>query len=293
MEKVSITKLSSALGISKQAFYKMAKRDRLYEAIGNEVIQEVLKLRVDHPTMGMRDMYRLINPSGVGRDKFCELCKRYNLGSKRHKNYRRTTDSSGVKRFENLTNNLICTDINQVWVSDITYYEALGRFYYITFVMDAYSRQILGYSLSQDLKMVNTTKPALCMALKNRKNFNLAGLIFHSDGGGQYYADEFLRLTEMYGIRNSMCEYAWENAKAERINGVIKNNYLRYFKQRTRKELHASVGRAVTLYNEEKPHCALSFMSPVDFEMSALSLTQPTKPKMTESLDASAALKGH
>lgn len=256
----------------------------MQKAHEDEVIKEVVELRKDHPTMGMRDMYRLIRPEQIGRDKFCALCRLYNLQSRRYKNYYRTTDSSGVIRFENLTTDFVCNDINQVWVSDITYYQALGRFYYITFIMDAYSRNILGYSLSSDLKMVNTTEPALLMALNTRKGFNWNELIFHSDGGGQYYATHFIELLRDYNIISSMCEFAWENGQAERINGVIKNNYLRHFEQRTLSELRVSLDRAVYLYNNEKPHSALNYISPVEFEMSYLSLNKQTKPKMTKSL---------
>jgi putative transposase len=272
------------LKISKQAFYQMLKRKQEQMACEFEVIEEVKKLRKDHPTMGMRDMYRTINPERLGRDKFCALCRSYNLQSRRYKNFYRTTDSSGVIRFDNLTTDYVCNDINQVWVSDITYYQTLGKFYYITFIMDAYSRNILGYSLSSDLKMVNTTEPALQMALNVRKGFEWKELIFHSDGGGQYYATDFIKLLRDNNIVSSMCEYAWENGKAERINGVIKNNYLRHFDQRTLNELRVSLDRAVYLYNNEKPHSALNYLSPVEFEMSYISLEQQTKPKMTKSL---------
>lgn len=248
------------------------------------VIEEVIKLREDHPTMGMRDMYRKLNPEQIGRDKFCALCRINNLQSRRFKNYYRTTDSSGVIRFENLTTDFVCNDINQVRVSDITYYQTLGKFYYITFIMDAYSRNIIGYSLSSDLKMVNTTEPALLMALNARKEFEWEELIFHSDGGGQYYATDFVKRLRENNIVSSMCDYAWENGQAERVNGIIKNNYLRHFDQRTLSELRVSLDKAVYLYNNEKPHSALNYLSPVEFEMSYISLKQQTKPKMTKSL---------
>ena len=160
------------------------------------------------------------------------------------------------------------TRINQVWQSYITYFELNGRFYYITFIMDAYSRRILGYKLSKRLITEHTTLPALEMAIKLRikESGNLDNLIFHSDGGGQYYDRKFLRLTTMNNFINSMCEYAWENGKAERLNGVIKNNYLKHRRINSFEDLQQEVDRSVYLYNKEKPHIELQRKSPIEFE---------------------------
>jgi putative transposase len=116
--------------------------------------------------------------------------------------------------------------IDQAWSSDITYFEIQGVFYYLTFILDNCSRRILGYHASSRLNTESTTLPALKRAIKSRGKKLKSGIIFHSDGGGQYYDSNFLALTRKHEFRNSMCEYAWENGKAERINGVIKNNYL-------------------------------------------------------------------
>jgi putative transposase len=142
------------------------------------------------------------------------------------RDFRRTTDSSGVVRFENKIEGLELTRIDHVRQSDITYYEVGGRFYYITFVIDGFSKRIVGHSVSQLLLTQHTTVPALKMAirLRKRKKREESTLIIHSDGGGQYYSKDFRELTNAYNITNSMCEYACENGKAERLNGVIKNN---------------------------------------------------------------------
>ncbi len=118
--------------------------------------------------------------------------------------------------------------VNQVWQSDITYFEVMGIFYYITLIQDAFSKVIVGYSASKRLTTEQTTLVALRMAIKKRRGQSLKGLIFHSDGGGQYYDKEFQRLISKHEIVSSMCEYAWENGMAERLNGVIKNNYLKH-----------------------------------------------------------------
>jgi transposase InsO family protein len=185
---------------------------------------------------------------------------------KRKKRFIHTTDSSGVIRFNNLIEKLEITRINQVWQSDITYYNLNGRSYYITFIIDAFSRVVVGYTVSKRLTTEQTVIAALKKALKFRKGEDLSDLIFHSDGGGQYYAKEFIDVTENF--KHSMCVAPWENGVAERINGVIKNNYLCYRTIPNYDTLVKEVDRSVYLYNYEKPHCKLQRMAPVLFEKS-------------------------
>lgn len=251
-----------------------------------QILKVIYEIRQDHPTMGMRDLYYKISPDSIGRDAFEFLCKANNLWSIKPPNYRRTTDSTGVIRFPDLLINLSINNINQAWQSDITYYELNGRFYYITFIIDSYSRRILGHHTSNKLHTNQTTLPALQSAIYTRKEMDIKGLVFHSDGGGQYYATEFLKFTKQLGIQNSMCAFAWENGKAERVNGVIKNNYLRHRIIKNFEQLILEVDRAVRLYNYDKPHLALQRKSPVTFENDLLILQQQTRPMMKESLVA-------
>lgn len=244
-----------------------------------EIIREI---RLDHPTMSCRAMYFKIKPKVIGRDKFESLCRSWGYTVVKPKNYRRTTNSYGVIRFENYLNDLIVNGINQAFVSDITFY-ALDKFYYITFIMDAYSRYIVGYSVSDNLTTEATTLPALQMALKYRKYKLPKGVILHSDGGGQFFDNEFLLLTQQYKFKNSMCEYAYENGKAERINGVIKNNYLVHREINTYKDLVREVDRSVSLYNTGKPHKELKYRIPLEIEKEQLNLHKQTKLTMTES----------
>ena len=270
--------LYKSIGISKQSFHQKMNRLCILRGEQEQIIILIHQIRKDHPTMGCRDMYFKIRPQSMGRDAFESFCRGEGLMSQKTKNYRRTTDSSGVVRFDNLLINLKITAINQVWQSDITYFELNSKFYYITFIIDAYTRRIVGYAVSERLTTEQTTLPALKMAIKIRKaeNMSLSGLIFHSDGGGQYYDKEFLSLTAFVGIKNSMCEYAWENGKAERINGVIKNNYLIHRDIKTFKDLQTEVDRSVYLYNNSKPHIKLQRKSPNEFEMDYLCFGQQT-----------------
>jgi len=260
--------LYKALGISKQSFHQKMNRELMIQSEKQQLLMLIYQIREDHPTMGIRDMYYKLHPETMGRDVFESFCREEGLVVERIKNWRRTTDSTGVIRFDNLLKDMNLTSVNQAWQSDITYFEVNGHFYYITFVEDAFSRRILGYHVSKRLTTEQTTIPALKMAIKLRKKegMSIAGVIFHSDGGGQYYAKEFLKLTKREGIINSMCEYPWENGKIERLNGVIKNNYLIHRKIESFEELKKEVDRTVLLYNNEKPHIELKRKTPNQFE---------------------------
>lgn len=251
----------------------MARRFRLNEEIAY-LIPILLQIRKDHPTMACRYMYYRINPVNIGRDRFESICADLGFKIDRKSSRMRTTDSTGVIRFENLLKGKELNNINQAFSSDITYFEIGRGFYYITFIIDCYSRRILGYSVSGRLSTEQTTIPALKIAIRTRKKDQLPeGVILHSDGGGQYFDKEFLLLTARYKFKNSMCEFAYENGKSERINGTIKNNYLKHWTITNLQELVKSVDRAVTLYNEEKPHKSLQKKTPIAFEKSLLYLS--------------------
>jgi transposase InsO family protein len=263
----------SILGMSKQNFHQVLDRMLLHQMEKEQLLIIIRQVRQDHPKMSCRDLYRLIQPQFMGRDRFEAFCREEGFMVEVKRNFRRTTNSLGVTRFPNLVLGLEVTAVNQVWVSDITYYEMQSRFYYLTFIMDLYSRKIIGYSESDNLLTQYTTIPALNMAIKVRKGQNLSGLIFHSDGGGQYYCKDFLKITGTT-IRNSMCDSVYENPHAERLNRTIKNNYLYPYSPENRSELKTMLTKAVYMYNHQKPHGSLKGLSPVNFEKLTELLTE-------------------
>ena len=252
--------------ITKQAVHKYLNRKDKVKVYELELIRIVKKIRQDHPGMGCRILYHKIEPTEMGRDQFERFCYRNNFYIQKRKNYLKTTNSFGITRFPNLIMDVRLKRINQIWQSDITYFEVKQRFYYLTFIIDAYTRVIVGYSISNSLHTVNTTIPALKMAIEYRADVELAGLIFHSDGGGQYYDKDFKSMLKNLNIKSSMCEYAWENGKSERINGIIKNNYLIYRNIENFAHLVKETKRAIYLYNNEKPHTKLNMLTPNEFE---------------------------
>lgn len=256
--------LYKAVGTSKQSVHQHLNRVMDFMEESNQLLVLIIQIREDHPRMSSRQMYRLLKPVQMGRDRFEVFCFANGFKVSVKRAYQRTTNTWGVTRFANLLVGFKFTDVNQVWVSDITYYRIGEKFYYITFILDRYSRFIVGHSTSKTLLTTSTTLPALRMALQARKRVD--GLIIHSDGGGQYYCKEWLTLTREHQIRNSMCESVYENAHAERINGTIKNDYLVYYSPQNYTELIALTAKAVLKYNYQRPHQSLGNISPNEYE---------------------------
>ena len=258
-----MNQICRAMGTSKQNVHQRLSRNLRHLEEHEQLIQIIRQVREDNPSMGARALFIKIKPLTMGRDRFFRWYRENGFTVTPTKNWRRTTDSSGVIRFDNLIQHLELTAVNQVWVSDITYYEMGHRFYYLTLVMDQYSRKIKGYQASASLRTEETSIPAVKMALKDRSQGQAT--IIHSDGGGQYYSKSFLDLTAKKLI-NSMGKTAYENPHAERLNRTIKNSYLSYYKPKTFQQLQVLLKKAVLMYNEQKPHDSLKGLTPIEFE---------------------------
>ena len=267
--------LYKAIGISKQSFHQHLNREMSYMEESSQLLVLIVQIRADHPRMSSRQMYRLLNPTHMGRDRFEAFCFANGFKVSVKRAYHRTTNSWGVTRFNNLVSGYEFTGVNQVWVSDVTYYRIGEKFYYLTFILDLHSRFIVGHSASENLLTISTTIPALSMALRTRKS--LKELIIHSDGGGQYYCKDWLKLTQKNQIRNSMCESVYENAHAERINGIIKNDYLIYYGPQNYNQLIIMTAKAVQKYNYERPHQSLGHISPNQYEKNISRLNERKK----------------
>jgi putative transposase len=262
--------LYRVIGISKQSFHQQRFRQVTKLKESSLLLPQIRKIREGNPHMSSREMYRILSPAHLGRDRFEAYCFANGFKVAIKRSFHRTTNSLGVTRFDNLLLTQKVTGINQVWVSDITYYRIGEKFYYLTFILDLFSRRIVGHSASRTLLTEDTTLPALTMAMKHRLIDR--GLIIHSDGGGQYYSKDWLALTKKSGIRNSMCESVYENAHAERLNGIIKNDYIIPYGPENYDQLLVSSDKAVMNYNYHKPHHAIKRMSPVQFEISLKAL---------------------
>lgn len=257
--------LYEAIGMSKQAFHQWKNRERQKREIVATVCYIIDQVRIDHPGMGVRAIWKMMSPP-IGRDEFEYLAILHGYGIVRRRNFRRTTDSRGVVRFPNLLENIKPSTINEVWVSDITYYWMQERFYYLTFVLDLFCRKLIGYAVSKTLKTVDTTIPSLQYALSRRKGMpRKDNMILHSDRGGQYYSNEFLSITHKNKLLNSMGKTVYDNPVIERFHSTIKNQYIYLYGPTNFKELKQATARACMNYNR-RPHETLGSKSPNDFE---------------------------
>jgi putative transposase len=262
-----MSQLYSIAGISKQGFHQGLDRELKRRDEQMQLLPIIRQIRKDHPRLSCREMYFMLRPEYMGRDQFERFCHGHGYKVFSGKRFIRTTDSFGVNRFPNLLlDTEQITGINQVWVSDITYYQISDRVYYLTLIMDLYSRKIVGWNASESLRTEHTTLPALAKAIASRAIPLHSNLIIHSDGGGQYYSREFRKLTGFYGMRNSMCASVYENPHAERINGTIKNAYLVPYAPESFADLTNMLEKAIFLYNNQKPHQSIDRCTPDMFE---------------------------
>lgn len=259
--------LCRLLGYSRQAYYK---RQMVVEskAIRSElIVQEVLKIRVAQKRLGTRKMHYMLAPFcrdhaiKIGRDQLNEVMREaFLLVRKKRARKPRTTFSCPWKRYPNLIRGFEPTAANQLWVSDITYVRVGWKFAYLSLVTDAYSRKIVGYHLSRDLATLGCLK-SLRMALRN--NPNRDGLIHHSDRGSQYSSAAYVKQLGPARISMSEAGDPLENAIAERVNGILKDELLR---KGFVNLLHArsSIDEAVSTYNHLRPHLSIEMLTPAE-----------------------------
>ncbi len=233
-----------------------------------------------HPGMGLRTMYEMLLPEGIGRDTFVALGLQEGFRLKALEKYVRTTYSVKSNRFRNLLGGKQFTDVNQLWSSDITYLYCLGRFYYIVMIMDVYSRRIIGYSIADNMRAENTLD-ALKMALSLRGLSHYRdGLIHHSDRGSQYVSDIYTDTLYDHGIQISMCNEVYENTHIERLNDTIKNQYLNRRNIASEQQLKQEANKTMETYNTKRPHQSLDGMNPVAFEAYLKTMPMEARIKM-------------
>ena len=240
----------------------------------------ILETREMHPGMGLRTIYEKHQPDGIGRDRFIKLGIDLGLCMDLPTNRKRTTYTHRGTRYLNLLVDTYLTDVNQVWATDITYFKIGLNTFYISLVMDLYSKRILGHYCSDNLLAVSSAV-ALQMALDIRgiKNYKHT-LIHHSDRGSQYVSELYTEILGDYKIKISMCSNVYENTMQERVNRTIKNQYLKHWKIKNQRDLASKLDQALYAYNYDKPHSALFKMSPVEFEESLKTIPQELRVKI-------------
>ncbi len=263
-------RLCRLLGLTRQAYYQhfwQAEASSIEESL---VLEKVYAIRKDHRVMGGRKLYEklysflLEHQIKMGRDAFFDLLAKNNLlVKKRRRRFITTFSNHWLNKWPNLIREMEINRINQLWVSDITYWKIGERYSYISLITDAYSHKIVGYHLAQTLESVETIK-ALHMAMNQLPNQLLATLIHHSDRGVQYCSENYIKLLQNRGIKISMSENGdpLENAIAERINGILKSEYLKHYQSKTIQEANELLDLAVKLYNQDRPHFSIGLLTP-------------------------------
>lgn len=270
-----MNQLYDAIGISKQAVYKYSTAQQGYDQKMSVLVRQADDLRTAHPGCGVEKMYYALKPDFIGRDRFVSEFMDLGYRLKRSRNYRRTTISSLIYR-PNLIKGLQISAPSKVWQSDITYIGIGDKHYYATFIIDVYSKEIVGYEVSDHMRVSGNIR-ALRKALAQRQ----APDIHHSDRGSQYISKAYVGLLESNGSKVSMGLTAQDNAYAERINRTIKEEYLDHWNIKTLEQLKRSLGKAVRHYNNKRPHLHLGMLSPREFIIKWQSIPDHQKPVIT------------
>ena len=225
----------------------------------------VLDVRKDHPRMGTRKIYDLIKPDldvfniKMGRDALFDLLASYGLQVKKRRRTHVTTNSNHpYRKYPNLIRGIEPSRPNQIWVSDITYIRTSNDFKYLFLITDAYSKKVLGYRLAQTLDSkhaVNSLQDAI-----ERTGKPISGLTHHSDRGIQYCCGDYIKVLKKYEIKISMTENSdpLENPIAERVNGILKDEYLFQYYDLTTTQLD----NAIEKYNNKRPHLSCDMITP-------------------------------
>lgn len=256
--------------MTRHAFYESSWREKQLTVEHALVLELVEEVRMDLPKCGTRKLYNEIKPKllkskiKIGRDLLFDLLRNRKLLVRRRKCRKPITTNSNhvLKRYPNLVREFIPTAADQLWVSDITYIELKDRFCYLSLITDAYSRRIVGYHLHHNLAAEGCIE-ALHIAISNRVKRTMA-LIHHSDRGIQYCSTEYLQILLANGISISMTENGdpYENAMAERVNGILKDELGLNDVFVSVEQAKEAVARAIHLYNNRRPHASCDYLTP-------------------------------
>jgi len=260
--------ICSLFGKSRQAWYDSVRRKEEQQMEGVLVLSLVKEIRKDHKRMGTEKLQVKLEDGfkqhriKMGRDKLHQLLDEHGMLARMRKYKPRTTDSNHpYKRYKNLVRDIQLFSAGKLWVSDITYLRTEKGFVYLSLITDCYSHKIVGWCLWPNLESKGVLN-ALDMALVG--NPGHSGLIHHSDRGIQYCCNDYVRVLEKHDIAISMTENGdpYENALAERVNGILK---MEYGLNETFEDYYDALEQvkiAVELYNNSRPHMSCDMLTP-------------------------------
>lgn len=266
--RASVLEVCAGFEITRDAYYKHFKRTKRQAAKAQRVVELVKEERRDQPRAGTRKLYEALHYPflheglKVGRDKLFDILRQHQMLVKRKKASCKTTNSyHRFHKYKNLVKGMTVTAPNQVWVSDITYIRTVNGFCYLALITDLFSRKIVGYDLSDTLELAG------CLGAFKRAQKAArpaAGLVHHSDRGIQYCSNQYVEGLRKHNVRISMTEenHCYENAVAERVNGILKDEF--YLDQCFFSTDHARMAakNAIDIYNSKRLHLSLGYKTP-------------------------------
>jgi len=282
---VGIGRLCILFGKTRHAFYDKDWHIQERLEIRYIVLEMVAQIRREIPRIGTPKLYFMIKKPlqsqglKIGRDALHQLLFNEGLIIRTKKRYAITTDSKHwMKKYPNLIKNLVVQESEEIWVSDITYIVVKDDFNYLSLITDAYSKLIVGFCLYHSLEAEGCLN-ALRMALEQR--VKTTSLIHHSDRGTQYCCNDYVKLLHNEEIKISMTDKGdpYENAIAERVNGILKTdfNLSRIFDNR--EQALITVGKSIYAYNNLRPHMSCNYLTPVEAHQKTGLLKKKWKPK--------------
>jgi len=268
MKSAPINRKQRQFSLKRDAYYKYRKRFVLKKQIEQNVVQLVRERRRTLPREGVRKLMESLKNEfqrknlKIGRDQLFRILRENGMLIGRKKYSSRTTNSHHrFYKYGNIIKDLIIDKPNQVWASDITYIRTIKGFCYLALITDMHSRKIVGFDLSDSLELKGCVR-ALNKAIYKEKN--IKSLIHHSDRGIQYCSNVYTQILKRKKIAISMTEknHCYENAMAERVNGILKDEF--YLDQTFNSLVHAkkAAKNAIKLYNNKRLHLSLNYKTP-------------------------------
>ena len=254
-------------GINRQVYYRKIRTRASKQTKASQVVAMIIGIRKSMPRIGTRKLYYLLSDKlqsmKIGRDQFFDILRANHLLIHPKRSYHVTTNSHHrFRKHQNIIADLHINRPDQVWVSDITYIGKREKPCYLSLVTDAYSKKIMGYYVADNMN-AESSLMALKMAVRNRKDKQLP-LIHHSDRGLQYCADDYQILLRKNNIRCSMTQQSdpYENAVAERVNGILKQEFMVDTYHQQLDIMKQIVKESITTYNDQRPHYSNYMLTP-------------------------------
>jgi len=273
LNSISIKRATELLEVSRSGYYKWLQHSNNNGEDNSNILlrEEMQSIALEFPRYGYRRIGAELRNRGyrVNNKKVLRLMREDNLLCVKKRFKLQTTDSNhGEKVYPNLAENLMVTDINQLWVADITYIQLLKEFVYLSVILDVFSRRCIGWELSRHID-TQLTLNALYKALGTRRTDDLKGLIHHSDQGVQYASHEYVDCLKEHGILVSMGRKGnpYDNAFAETFLKTLKYEEVYLNEYETFRDALQNINHFIEkVYNSKRLHSSIGYQSPINFE---------------------------